>query len=461
MKHIKSILSIVVVSLCFSSRLIAQTTTTVEVTSNPLWTDTGVALSAGETVLITAKGGWAWNKYGPEGATPFGPDGFFDSSDDLFLDNGIQGMLIGYVGDITQAAPHTSPYIPVGSMHQFVCSQSGELWLGFNDDADSHAVGDNVGSVTAQITVYTTNAPPDPGSPCGSPYLSGPSIWTGAYSFTAAGASGTSWQVCQSSDLINWTAVGSVTLNSVGIGGYTDGNIAGVPYRFYKLTNGGCCSQAIGFTRIQVGIASNNIPGTNSLISNQLDSPNHNTLDGLFNLVDPATGVIGMPDGTALPDGSTIQKWDLQTQAYLTYTWKGNIVGPRWTDASGNDAGSVSLNPGEGAFLMTSNALTVTFIGSVRDGSLTLPLPGDGIFHLVGALLPKAGGLQTDLNYFPHPGDLVELWRGPGLSYSVASYVPFSGGFWAQGEPVLKVGQAFFWRSGTNNNWQMNFSPCQ
>jgi len=61
-----------------------------------------------------------------------------------------------------------------------------------------------------------------------------------------------------------------VTLNSAGIGTFTDNSVSGVLHRFYHVSNGSTCSQAIGFVRLTAN------PGQTS-IANQLDAaPNNN-----------------------------------------------------------------------------------------------------------------------------------------------------------------------------------------
>ena len=207
---------------------VAQTTTQITIPSNPLWTDTMLALAAGETVTISATGSWNWGQ-APQN---FGPDGdpvtFTDFWDDFrFFDIVDHGRLIGFVGpDPFQGHfgeavffPQTSTYISVGSGQTFVAPYSGELWLGFNDDAVSKLVGDNIGSVLANITfggsditgpviqtttpstVYTQNQkvhakysctdPDDPVVSCAGPVANGAPVDTsssGPHAFTVIAA---------------------------------------------------------------------------------------------------------------------------------------------------------------------------------------------------------------------------------------------------------------------------------
>jgi hypothetical protein len=263
------------------------------------------------------------------------------------------------------------------------------------------------------------------------------------FTFNVFGPTGSVWNVYSSTNLTNWAYVTNLTIGSGSVD-FTDGTISGVPYRFYKLSDSNCCSQAIGFTRIQVGAGTTNYPGTNSMLANQLDAP-QNTLDGLFNV--NGSGV--MPDGTALPNGSVIIKWDDASQAFLYYTWNSG-----WLDGSGNNAGNVTLNPGEGGFLVVTNPLTATFVGLVKDGALSLPLTANQ-FHIISSMIPKAGLLQSQLSYVGQRFDEIQQWTGS--TYIGNEYVF---GHWGPAEPVLRVGEAMFWNGGTNNTWHINYSPC-
>lgn len=122
---------------------------------------------------ITAQGSWT-----PDGQNYIGPDGFGDSlqSADNYFDLTDLGtcadcashdfpnwaMLIAYTGDSppgpssytsTAIAPQAMLIRPVGSNYSAAWPYTGELWLGFNDDAYSGNTSDNFGQVTATVTV--------------------------------------------------------------------------------------------------------------------------------------------------------------------------------------------------------------------------------------------------------------------------------------------------------------------
>ncbi|MGO8741992.1 MAG: hypothetical protein ACLQUR_06280, partial [Limisphaerales bacterium] len=185
------------------------------------------------------------------------------------------------------------------------------------------------------------------------PELNQPGFSSGTFSFNISGDANTSWTVYSSIDLTNWTPVGGVTLDGNGNSSYTDGNVNGLGYRFYRLSNGTCCSQAIGFERVTAW------PGW-TVIANQLDAPT-NTLDGLFNIGPNHT----MPDGTSLPAGTVIciangQQPPINNE-YTQYNWNGSQWSPN---------GNATLSPGDFAFIQNNSgtAFTVTFVGLVEEG---------------------------------------------------------------------------------------------
>ena len=88
---------------------------------------------------------------------------------------------------------------------------------------------------------------------CTAPVLSGAQITSDTFTFNISGPASSYWNISESSDLVNWTLVQGVTLDGSGNGLFSDGTISGVAHRFYKLSNGTCCSPAIGFERVTLG----------------------------------------------------------------------------------------------------------------------------------------------------------------------------------------------------------------
>lgn len=134
------------------------------VPANPLWVDTGLSLSAGQTVNFTASGTWNFGL----GAVSAAGTAYYENWD-RFLVGANQGELLAYIGSDPYQGhwgngsffPQAGGYWGVGTGGQFTSAGTGELWLGINDDAVSKTVGDNTGSIAVQVVVV-----PEPGT-CG------------------------------------------------------------------------------------------------------------------------------------------------------------------------------------------------------------------------------------------------------------------------------------------------------
>jgi hypothetical protein len=155
--------SLLLVLLNLAIAAVSQTTQ-VTVTANPLWTDTGITLTRGEAVSISATGSWNYStgNIGPDGdPNYFG--GYWDEFG--FFDTADHGRLLGFIGtDPFQGQwgnrsffPQTSRYISIGSGRTFAAATAGRLWLGINDDAITKQVADNSGQLVATITLGSSD----------------------------------------------------------------------------------------------------------------------------------------------------------------------------------------------------------------------------------------------------------------------------------------------------------------
>jgi len=127
---------------------------TFTVATDPLWTDTGLLLNAGETVTLFGATGtvtwatWSGRSSGPEG------DPQPTLTWDEWITNGRHGQLIGFVGaDPGGIAQNDSRLFEIGNGSVTKSGVSGKLWLGFNDDythPDSWNA-DNLGAITVNM----------------------------------------------------------------------------------------------------------------------------------------------------------------------------------------------------------------------------------------------------------------------------------------------------------------------
>jgi hypothetical protein len=157
-------------------------------------------------------------------------------------------------------------------------------------------------------------------------------------------------------------------------------------------------------------------PGVTNCIANQLDNGN-NTLAEIL---------------TNVPDGTTLYKFDRcqQRVSDLVATFYGPDVG--W------DNPSVTLAPGEGAFLMTPDQVTLTITGR-RRCTRQLPLPLVHGFQVVSDQLPEAGTFATIVGLPPLDGTTV--YRLSGGSYQPYYY---EDGVWYPEAPMAQAGEAWW-----------------
>lgn len=168
-------------------------------------------------------------------------------------------------------------------------------------------------------------------------------------------------------------------------------------------------------------------PGIFQMISNPLNTTN-NTLPNVLP---------GMPNGTV------VFKWNGSTYVSSTYRFGA------WTDTT------LTLNPGEGCFIKLggSGNVTNTFVGEVLQGALTNALPVG--YSIASSKVPQTGGIQSALGLTPSNGEVLYQWDVPTQNYVAHT---FRFGSWTGGEPVVNVGEAFFYSSANGNNWTRTFS---
>jgi outer membrane protein assembly factor BamB len=258
----------------------------------------------------------------------------------------------------------------------------------------------------------------------------------GQFSFQLSGTPGSLLAISASSNLTDWSITGSVSLDSTGVGSFTDTNVAGVTNRFYLAQSGNSCSQVIGFINMTIP------PGTN-LIANQLYQVNdydypQNTALGLLDF-------LGNNGFSYPPDQTEIMKWNGQGFDTNTYNADPNTWSP---------TGDAMLLPGEAAFITNATELTIPFVGLVLQGVSANPIVAGT--NYVSSIVPQAGRIQSDLRYIPNTNDQVLLWTGNTFSSHT-----YTGSNWSGGEPVLGVGQGFVLVASQTNIWVQSFSACQ
>jgi hypothetical protein len=114
----------------------------------------------------------------------------------------------------------------------------------------------------------------------------------------------------------------------------------------------------------------------------------------------------------------------------------------------------MTLEPGEGFWLRIGEDTTITLVGEVPQGSLSTGLTAG--FNLVSSQVPQAGGVVADLGLPALPGGTVYTFDNAG-GYSISAYdADFEE--WDNGEPMVEVGEGFWYRVGEDTTWTRDFS---
>lgn len=191
-----------------------------------------------------------------------------------------------------------------------------------------------------------------------------------------------------------------------------------------------------------VGYVNVNLTNGFTMFANPLDldgSGTNNTVHSVF--------------GTNLPAGSTVYAFSGGAFASpaAQYSAKGGWGG-------GTNAVNSALNPGGGVFVSLPSAKTITLVGNVKQGALATPYVSG--YNIISSQVPQSGQLQTDLGYVPTAGDAIYEFN-PATQNYVAPVKGFAAkGGWQNGQPIPKVGDAFWLNSASasGGTWSRNFT---
>jgi hypothetical protein len=203
---------------------------------------------------------------------------------------------------------------------------------------------------------------------------------------------------------------------------------------------GAVTSMAQVYSVNAVGYVNTTVPANGfALISNPLNAAD-NSIDKLF---------AGVPAGT---------------QVYVYKTGTGYTVGT-FDDLDNNfgTVGTTKIDPGMGVFIRnpTATPLTITFVGEVMQGTLTVPMVAG--LQIVSSKVPQAG-TAADLS-FPHTtaagltgGD--QLYKfGTDQKYAVSTFDDLDDN-WAP-PATFNVGEAVFVKLAKAVTWTRQFSVNQ
>jgi hypothetical protein len=190
-----------------------------------------------------------------------------------------------------------------------------------------------------------------------------------------------------------------------------------------------------------VGYINQQIPQGFSMIGNHLNNSPDNRVINLF---------------TAPPNLTTIYKYNTSGPN------AGGFSQVRYSDGEWELDTTLTLGPGEGAFINAPSAFTQTFVGEVATGTSTVNLPVG--FSIVSSALPQSlpvsqpapAGLAIPVA----PLDQIFRYNPVTDQYATHTYTGDVGEEWDGGEPVPAIGEAFWFRNRgtTARTWTRNFS---
>lgn len=184
-------------------------------------------------------------------------------------------------------------------------------------------------------------------------------------------------------------------------------------------------SQAAVYSVNAVGYVNRTLEPGYNLISNPLNSGN-NTIGNLFK---------------DLPDGTQVFK----------FTGSGFRSATKDVTYEPADVAALTANPGEGVFVRVNARETVTFVGEVPQGSLSIDVP-QGL-SIRSSLTPQGGAAAIE-GFPAQDGDQIFQYDNVTKAYRSST---FDAGWQPDLRPLV-VGEAFFVRKGAAGTWSRNFS---
>lgn len=186
-----------------------------------------------------------------------------------------------------------------------------------------------------------------------------------------------------------------------------------------------------------VGYVNTTIVPRFNLVSNPLNNTeaNGNSIKSLF---------------ASLPFGTQIYRFNGTGFDIAT---KDDLVGDYDPPAVAN----ATVTPGQGVFVLNNGTQnqTVTFVGEVPQGTLTVNIPAG--LSIVSSPVPQGGNIQTDLGFTPAAGDQLYFWDEGTQRYSIHTWdQEFAS--WDVNPPNLGVGEAIFIRKNAAGTWTRTFN---
>jgi hypothetical protein len=148
------------------------------------------------------------------------------------------------------------------------------------------------------------------------------------------------------------------------------------------------------------------------------------------------------------PAGTTIYKFNAATGAYTSSSF--DDLDNAWLPDP-----TITLTPGEGAFIDGSAQFTNTFVGEVSTGALTNAMSAG--FQIKSSQVPQEGRIDTVLGFPAIPGATIYQFNNATGNYVIASFDDLDNA-WLPAVPTIKVGEAFWVKLAAAANWTRTFN---
>jgi hypothetical protein len=202
---------------------------------------------------------------------------------------------------------------------------------------------------------------------------------------------------------------------------------------------GAATSMAQVYSVNMVGYINQSVPAGYSAIANHLNNSPDNRVTSLL---------------TAPPDGTRIYKFNPTTGGFIFI----QFIDGAW---EGDDT-TITLGPGEGAFVFAPSAFTQTFVGEVAlSSSVSLPSGFSMVSSALPQALPLSGAPPAGLAYPVGEGDRIYQYNPTTGGFIFNQFID---GAW-EGDgggtaPSVAIGESFYaFNAGASaKSWNRTFS---
>jgi hypothetical protein len=154
--------------------------------------------------------------------------------------------------------------------------------------------------------------------------------------------------------------------------------------------------------------------------------------------------------GTQVPDNTTVFFWDAATQDFSPILPTYNAGSQTWVP-------DATLNPGTGVFVFAPSAFTNTFVGEVKQGLTSIPIPAS--FSAIASPVPIGGDVSVVLAQLPAgDNDTAFKWGTTEQDFTELSSFNAGSGQWIPPVSFQPADGILYFRAGSATTWNRNYT---